>query len=324
MDIAFDRVATVNYSAAEYSSLLASEWTTPMTQLSAAVPEDYAREWLLWPVLMLVFFVSFAIFLCSHYLEEDKEGRFTMTSISKRDRRVIGRLVLPKTAVREKKRCEGGYAVRLYETWTRQVCGNNWNDYELMIGDGMWAADFNPLLVFVNVSSGGRQGLELLEQLETVFHRLQIVNLAEEGPEAALHWWSSNVKMKYRILVCGGDGTVGWVVNALETLKLHPESTTGGEECYMPPVSILPLGTGNDLERTLGWGCVFQGGNVIPKLKQVAEARVTLLDRWTVVYRDLVRPRKGWRRNDASGDDSNSSKALKRRPSRCSTTSVLD
>merc|ERR1719247_2304379 len=128
-----------------------------------------------------------------------------------------------------------------------------------------------------------------MPQLHALLHHLQVVNLREEGPEAALRWWSANIK-KYRILVCGGDGTVGWVLGALETLKLD----------YMPPVAILPLGTGNDLARVLGWGGAFRGGGVITFLRQVAEARVSLLDRWTVVCRDLVPQKQRWRSKSAS------------------------
>ncbi|VDO06759.1 unnamed protein product [Rodentolepis nana] len=81
-----------------------------------------------------------------------------------------------------------------------------------------------------------------------------------------------------RILVCGGDGTVGWILSEIDSLALYPS----------PPVAILPLGTGNDLARTLQWGPGYADEPLSKFLTSVEEGRVVLLDRWDITSRPLT------------------------------------
>lgn len=127
-----------------------------------------------------------------------------------------------------------------------------------------------PLLVFVNSRSGSQQGLMLKMQLRSLMNPIQVWDLADGGPEKILR--SFLVFSRLRLLVCGGDGTVSWIISALNKMKIEK----------WPPIAILPLGTGNDLARIHGWGGGYANESLLLILKQVQEAYISLLDRWTI------------------------------------------
>ncbi|XP_074104243.1 diacylglycerol kinase theta isoform X3 [Cotesia typhae] len=140
----------------------------------------------------------------------------------------------------------------------------------------MIPAGVQPLLVFVNVKSGGCQGHELVTSFRKLLNPYQVFDLDNGGPLPGMYMFR-HIR-NYKILVCGGDGTIGWVLQCLDNVGQD-------SECSSPACAIVPLGTGNDLARVLCWGPGYTGGeDPINLLRDVIDAEEIMLDRWTVVF----------------------------------------
>ena len=85
--------------------------------------------------------------------------------------------------------------------------------------------DAVPLLVFVNSRSGGQLGGYLTTQLRQNLNPLQVVDLHKTDPKVALRQFCHLPKV--RILVCGGDGTVAWILQTMESMT-ESAQTSGG------------------------------------------------------------------------------------------------
>ncbi|XP_067300544.1 diacylglycerol kinase delta isoform X2 [Pseudorasbora parva] len=142
--------------------------------------------------------------------------------------------------------------------------------------DGFWKATnpscSSPLLVLVNSKSGDNQGVKFLRRFRQLLNPAQVFDLMNGGPQLGLRLFQKFET--FRILVCGGDGSVGWVLSELDKLSLHKQCQLG----------VLPLGTGNDLARVLGWGGLCDDdAQLMQILEKLERATTKMLDRWSVL-----------------------------------------
>ncbi|KAK3123109.1 hypothetical protein QOZ80_8AG0624060 [Eleusine coracana subsp. coracana] len=117
-------------------------------------------------------------------------------------------------------------------------------------------------LTVVKPSDFVEYGLACLEQL------------ADSGDHSA-----RSVRHNLRVMVAGGDGTVGWVLGCLGDLYVQNREP-------VPPVAVIPLGTGNDLSRSFGWGASFSFSWKAAAKRSLYKAifgSVSCLDSWHVV-----------------------------------------
>ncbi|XP_078171622.1 diacylglycerol kinase 4-like isoform X1 [Carex rostrata] len=150
----------------------------------------------------------------------------------------------------------------------------------------------NPLVVFVNCKSGGRHGPILKGRLQELIGQAQVLDLSLVKPSDFVQYGLACLELlaksgdfcarttreNLRIMVAGGDGTIGWLLGCLAELKLQNREP-------VPPIGIIPLGTGNDLSRSFGWGASFPFAwrqAVKRSIYKVITGPICRLDSWKV------------------------------------------
>ncbi|XP_058279269.1 diacylglycerol kinase kappa isoform X5 [Hirundo rustica] len=162
--------------------------------------------------------------------------------------------------------------------------------------DGFWKATCpstcsSPLLAFVNSKSGDNQGVKFLRKFKQFLNPAQVFDLMNGGPHLGLRLFQKF--STFRILVCGGDGSVGWVLSEIDALGLHKQCQLG----------VLPLGTGNDLARVLGWGSLCDDDTqLLQILEKLERATTKMLDRWSVLTYEVPKQSPSALKEEENGD----------------------
>lgn len=133
------------------------------------------------------------------------------------------------------------------------------------------------IAVLVNPHSGGEHGRKLLDLLER--HR------GKNPPGlsvAALDWNDldrqlAEARLAKLILVAGGDGTLSSIFARLT----EPDARQGPP---LPPVGVLPLGTGNDLARELRLHNFFSWRAIADSLRRYQKLDAKPLTIWNVAW----------------------------------------
>ncbi|BFU21243.1 diacylglycerol kinase, putative [Entamoeba histolytica HM-1:IMSS-B] len=135
--------------------------------------------------------------------------------------------------------------------------------------------DKEPMIFFINRKSGNLLGEQILKETQYMFSIPQVCDVFK-GFEPTFEYikpYGDN----FIAVVCGGDGTVGWVMNELRKAELKPK------------IFVIPLGTGNDLSHCTGWGGGYNGEDIEDLLRNVSQALVQKLDRWQVsIHSEIV------------------------------------
>ncbi|XP_059662588.1 diacylglycerol kinase 5-like isoform X2 [Cornus florida] len=156
-----------------------------------------------------------------------------------------------------------------------------------------------PVIVFINSRSGGQLGGELLVTYRSLLNKNQVFDLGEKAPDKVLHQLyynlekhkqigdslASEIEKRLRIIVAGGDGTAGWLLGVVCDLKLPRP----------PPIATVPLGTGNNLPFSFGWGKRNPGTDrqtVAAFLDQVRNGKEMKIDSWHIIMR-MRAPKEG-------------------------------
>lgn len=182
------------------------------------------------------------------------------------------------------------------KAWWKRVFSSqtlDWGRWEIL--PSSVPSNCHPILVFINTKSGPQVGTILRDQFSLLMNPLQVVILPRHDPMPALRAFANVPNL--RLAIVGGDGTIGWIIACVEDLKEEFESN--GRDWKPPAIAVMPVGTGNDLARCLGWGSgysAWKSKGISNALNEISYAEIRNIDRWRLQFEEHCR------RNDSLVD----------------------
>ena len=185
------------------------------------------------------------------------------------------------------------------ETSDIQLDTNDINDDINELNTHDWLSHISQLIVLINSKSGGKKGWLLGKEFTKygakIFDMLKVskdyINIQLLGEQ--IYEFRDNCI----IIIAGGDGSIAWGCSLIDKSLQYLKETK--RWISYPYIVTFPVGTGNDLSRTIGWG------NIEPSIKNLLKImsdihfcssftkRVSDMDRWRVTYTfDGLKPEK--------------------------------
>ncbi|CAE7208944.1 DGKA [Symbiodinium sp. CCMP2592] len=131
------------------------------------------------------------------------------------------------------------------------------------------------IIAFVNKGSGDQKSALLHDAFSSLLGQHGCVCVLPDDLERGMSLAAGKQKTDQNVyvLACGGDGTVTWV--------LPP-----GQQSESSADGIIPMGTGNDLARSLGWGpALSELSQLESYVMRTIHAEIVLLDQWKLTLR---------------------------------------
>ena len=135
-------------------------------------------------------------------------------------------------------------------------------------------------IFLINNRSGSRRGIDMRELLISMdIKTYDIYKLSKS--EELQNELSNIIDRDTVICICGGDGSISWACSIIDKCVLK----------IFPKICVVPMGTGNDLSRTLGWGIKNLSKDKTIQLFDkiricINLGRVSKIDWWNIEYLD--------------------------------------